>query len=74
MPANALPLAVFVGCENEFFGFLEGGFQFRDEFLFLAGDDVQRSKIGGDIHPWDGPFLLFDFLGISEAFSGRSRT
>ena len=59
MPADALPLAVFVGRQNQFGGVLEGLFELGDDFSFVLGDDVQRLEVVFDVDAQRGPRTFF---------------
>jgi hypothetical protein len=63
MPADAFPLAVFVGGENQLLSIFERVLQFLDDFFALLGHDVQRLELALDVHSQLGPRLLLDFDG-----------
>ena len=61
MPADALPLAIFVGRQDELGGVLEGLPELGDDFSFFQGNDVERLEVRFDVDAERRPPLLFAF-------------
>ncbi len=64
MPADAFPLAVFVGRQNQLGGILEGQLELGDDFALILRDDVDGLEVVFDIDAERRPglFLLLDFF------------
>ena len=51
MPADALPLPIFVGGQNQLVGVFEGTFELGDQLTFFVGNHIERGEVLLDIDP-----------------------
>ena len=59
VPADRLPLSIFVGCEVDFGSVLYSFLELVDPLLLIAGDNIEGGKVAIDVNSKTGPLLLF---------------
>ena len=62
MPADALPLPIFVGGQNQLVGIFERTFELGDQLAFFVRNHIEGGEVVLDIDPEPRPWLAFVFF------------